>query len=179
MYNNIRGRKQKRISLLQVSPYGHIIQYTIRLSRQFWGVRSMRFSFGIITDGDKGCIYSDLINRMENFLRDPRRTHHIKPYLTLFKRDKKITLSFKKRDEIPMWTMQIPNSLEIQIANMFKRKYPELRRISSEDDTIREVMAKFSKTKEEVIQMSVALFKGERWFIRFCNKLRKNIEWSS
>lgn len=179
---DVRRRKLRRISIVPLSEYANIIEWSPAFSRQIWTSKKALLAFGIVADEDKGDIFKDLIDAIKKMLYDPNMTTKIKPFLNIMDNEERCTLSFRSnRDEIPFWTLKIPKSLEIQVANMYRTIFTELEVISDEDDVIKNVRKLIGKTTEGVIRESVELFAGahasESWFTNFCYNLKCNIDW--
>lgn len=175
---DIKRKKLNKISMMDFSQHGNIVKYPISLSRQIWVYPKIQLAFGIMVDGDKGKIFNYLVKILNELLADPDRTTRVKPFLNIFFDEERLTLSFDTREEIPMWTMQIPESLENQMEKRYKQIYDDLSKDCSENDTIREVMKKTGKSKEEIYRNAVEVFKEEEWFVHYLEKLKDNIKWS-
>jgi len=175
LVDDIRLGKQADISILNGNGFPGCIEVAIHLSRQLWYIDDL-YSIGVIADSDKGQVYQKTGKYLEDYLNTPCKKHNICPNIYRFNSEEIIKISFGNDHNIFLWTLEVPESLEIKMSKALKRKYPFLRKIKTEDETLAEARNKLNKTIEELVKLSVKLFKNEPWFTKFCGLLLKRIK---
>jgi hypothetical protein len=148
----------------------------VRLARNYWGATTS-LSVGIIGDSNSGSLYQELTRYTRTYLATPCKSHCISPRLTSDKRRQTLTLTFRNRRNITLWTFDIPYSLDTQVSSILKSNYAPLRRYANEDEIIRAAGNLLQISQEDVIRKSVGLLAtaNQRWFNDLCNKLRRDL----
>ena len=174
MERAIRRNEQALILISEGNGFPGNTRVAVNLSRNFWYI-GRKQTIGVIGDSNSGPVYSELARYLREYLQTPCKKHNVNPQLTFFDGEEKLTLSFGRRREITIWTLEIPLSLEIQISRVLKSNHARLRRYSDGDETIEAAQSMLGVVKEDIIRTSVGLLRSEVWFRRFCEKLRTNI----
>ena len=149
------------------------VKVSVRTTRPFW-IRNIQMMLGVVGDTDTGSIYEKLKTYLDAFLRDEKRHPVLTPTVDFDDEEKSFILKPKADREIPVWTSEVPISLEHQVAKALKAKY-KIDSSLNEDETILRAANKLNKTKEEVIRNSTILLKKEKWFEDLRKKLSNKL----
>jgi len=171
---DIRSNRWKRISILETGGFPQLIKIAVRLTRQFWYLRTS-LSMWVIADSDKGPVFNKLVEYMDEYLKTQCKRHNVNPQFIWCESKQKIIVSFRDERKIAIWVLEIPESLETKVSRALKSKYASLRSINTDDETIRAASNLLGINRKEVIRRSVRLLENERWFSDFCSKLERNI----
>lgn len=144
---------------------------TIRFTRHLW-YKSDNFLVGVVGDLDRGTIYAKLSKYLRKYIRTKCTTHNVDPHPSFDDSKKEIILHLERDKILRIWTSDIPDSLEIQISKVLKRKYPKLEQDLGEDETILAAAKLLGTSKDEIIKRSVRLLKNENWYKDLQHKLK-------
>jgi hypothetical protein len=170
---DVNNDSQKYLSIVEGGG-SEIVRGAIRIIRPFWYV-PVQVSIGVVGDLDSGPVYAKLTSYLEKYLKTICKVHVFIPTLLRTDSKKRFILKLKKERVIPIWTFDIPNSLEIQIARSLKKKYSEIKKNCNEDETIKAACKLLKMTKEDILRSSVELLGNQKWLIDLKKHIKQNI----
>jgi len=173
----IVSNRQKRISIAEGNGFPYCIRAAVHLTRQLAYMNDL-VSIGVVADSKSDHVYDRLRAVLTTYLETPCKKHNVNPEISCYPKQR-LTVSFRPGRNIIMWSLEIPESLEIQISRVLKKKHPKLRSIDSEDETMEVASRMFKTSKESIVRKSVGLLENESWFNDFCIRLRNNIDLSA
>jgi hypothetical protein len=165
---------QKRLSIIEGGG-SNLTWSAIRIMRPFWYVDA-QVSIGVIGDSDTGSVYEKLSEHLKSYLATPCKVHVFKPSLTLLDSEKRVEIRLKKEKVIPMWTFNVPDSLEIQISRSLKKKHPKLKKSLSEDETIENAAQLLGIGKKKIIENCLSLLRNEKWLSEAIAVIKENTD---
>jgi hypothetical protein len=172
---DIRRNNQAYISILEGNGFPNCVKIAVHSSRELWYLNIPQ-SIGIIADSNHHPVYNKMIDYLTSYLNTPCKTHNIKPQITRFDQQHTIVVDYGYLSKITMWTLEVPDNLEKQIANSLKRKYPNtLNKYRKDDDIIMAASRILKISKNDIIKKSVKLLENKKWFETFCLCLKKKI----
>ena len=171
--NDVNFSGQKPLSLI-CGGGSNMHKVAVRVTRPFW-IKRAQITLGVVGDTDNGCIYARLKDYLNHYIRDRQRVPVLTPIVDYNDEEKRFVLKPKPNRIIPVWTSEIPESLEVQIERVLKRKYPDLDSSLNDDETIQAVSAKLGTTVEYVVRNSTNLLENKTWFRNLTCKLRQDL----
>jgi len=146
----------------------------VRLARKYWThIRPM--SIGAIGDADRGSLYAEVENYLDQYLGTPQIVNIIRPNTQKSPLEKKIILFLSQKVDVTVWTAEIPEDLEKKVSDILKSNYPEIERYADGNETIRSAMTLLGTSEEDVIRASVKLLHEEPWFASLVDRLKRYI----
>jgi len=174
LVNDIRLERQAEISLVNGKGFPGCIKVAIHFSRDLWYKEGLH-NIGVIADSDKGPIYQRMVQYLIKYINTPCKSHVVHPEISKLNSRKTVNVSVGESHNILLWALEVPESLEIQMSRVLKRKYPSLRKYKTEDEILAAACDKLNITSEELVKLCVRLFENKPWFERWCNSLVKRI----
>ncbi|MHA1263650.1 MAG: hypothetical protein ACTSRS_00290 [Candidatus Helarchaeota archaeon] len=174
---DVRNNNLKKISILEGGGAPNYIKLAVKLTRQLWNEFELN-SIGVIGDSDRGSVYNNLVRFLQQYLATECKKHNVDPQVDINDSEYKLLISFKKGRQISMWSIQIPNTLEANLAVIIKQRYPEFRSVDDPHNLLHEASKKKSLSKEEFIKQCLKIIENEPWFRNFILDLKRNIEQS-
>jgi hypothetical protein len=175
LYIDIRGNNQADISILEGNGFPNCVKIAVHSSRELWYLNIPQ-SIGVIADSDHHPVYDKMINYLTRYLNTPCKLHNIKPQINRFDNQHTIVVDYGYLSKITMWTLEVPDNLEKQIANSLKRKYPnKLNKYTKDDDIIMAASRILKISKDDIIKKSVKLLENKKWFATFCSCLKDKV----
>ena len=168
---DVRSSTQANISIIAVD--GPISpKFPVKFVRHFWYIEIYRMSLGVIKDLDRGGeIYEKMVEYLNAYLNTKCKKHNIDPALIYHDSERKLKMCFNGRRTVTIWTFGVPKSLEMQISDALKERYPQLKPINDEDETIRAAFDLLNTNRENLIRSSVGWLANKEWFKDLCHRL--------
>jgi hypothetical protein len=170
LVSEVRKDRHRLVSIVEGGGW-KCAETTIRFTRHLW-YKSDNFVVGVVGDLDRGTIYAKLSKYLRKYVRTKCTTHNVDPHPSFDDSKKEIILHLERDKTLRIWTSDVPNSLEIQISIVLKKKYPKLKQDLGEDETILAAANLLGTSRDEIIRRSVRLLKNENWCKDLQHKLK-------
>jgi hypothetical protein len=170
---DIMRQKQPKISIVEGNGFPGCARIAVHYGRELWYLNHPQ-SIGIIADADRHPVYEQMVRYLNEYLSTPCKLHCVKPRINRNDAQNILTIDYGDQPSIAMWTIEIPESLDIQISNLLKCKYPKLKKYHK-NEIITATSKMLNISKEEVVRRSIEMFENKRWFKNFCKYLGERI----
>jgi len=172
--NDLRSNRNFKFSLLAIGGYTNCCKVPIIFSRYFWSDK-IPIKFGVINDKGSGIAYDELKHYTSSYINDPRRVNKLKPNVIYNDSDLMIIYEFHHREDILIWNLLVPDSLEIQMYLILKQEHPELKQYNNMFELFKKAKEFLNLNNENLVRYCTNLFHGEGWYNSFVNSFSQRI----